>query len=241
MNKRIEAARDARQLVQHNPTAVLSTLSYKLQGFPFGSVSPIMLSSDGDILFYVSDIAQHARNLTHDNRLSVTLFEPASDGDQNTHGRVTLSGKASIVEDAEQTGLAERYFRFFPDALSYRQAHDFRFWRMPVDHIRYIGGFGEIFWLQPDEWYLDAPQWSLQDEESMIEHMNSDHSDACQLILAHQFQSSAGKVAMVSVFPDGVHFLADERRFFVPFSHLCTTSTDVRKEMVRLTQAARAA
>lgn len=63
MNERIKAAREARLLALRNPTAVLSTVSKKLQGMPFGSVSPIMLTDTGQVIFYVSDIAQHARNL----------------------------------------------------------------------------------------------------------------------------------------------------------------------------------
>lgn len=94
MQERINAAKAARQLALQCQSAVFSTLSHKLQGAPFCSVSTVMLTDTGDVIFYVSDIAQHARNLEHDNRLSITLYHQASAGDQNTEARLTLNGHA---------------------------------------------------------------------------------------------------------------------------------------------------
>ena len=39
-----------------------------------------------------------------------------------------------------------RYERFFPDSLMYREFNDFNCWLLEVKHIRYIGGFGNMFW-----------------------------------------------------------------------------------------------
>jgi len=239
MNERITAAREARELAQRNDTAVLSTISKKLMGYPFGSVSPFMLSAEGQVIFYVSDIAQHARNLSVDNRLSITVFDAAEKGDQNTHGRLTLTGNARFLVDES---LEELYFQRFPDALSYRNAHDFKFWQMDVEHIRYIGGFGKIFWINPGEWLLPQPEWDSEEALKMIQHMNDDHADACGFILCHQkaeFRHYAGAVKMTSVYPDGFHLMADERSIFIPFEVDCATSGEVRKQLVKMTHAAR--
>ncbi|WP_322406690.1 DUF2470 domain-containing protein [Idiomarina sp. PL1-037] len=239
MNERIKAAREARLLAQNKDTAVLSTISKKLQGYPFGSVSPFMLSAEGQVVFYVSDIAQHARNLSVDSRLSVTVFDAVESGDQNTHGRLTLTGNARPLGDKS---LGELYFRRFPSALSYRNAHDFKFWQMDVEHVRYIGGFGKIFWINPAEWLLPEPQWHTVDALQMIQHMNDDHADACGLILRHQkaeFRNSAGTVEMSSIYPDGFHLIADEHSIFIPFETDCATAGEIRKQLVKMTHDAR--
>ncbi|MDF2180147.1 DUF2470 domain-containing protein [Aliiglaciecola sp. CAU 1673] len=240
MQERLEAANQARLLVQQCHTAVFSTLSVKLQGHPFGSVSPAMLTDSGNMVFYVSDIAQHARNLQQDPRLSLTLFQQAEQGDQNEQGRVTLSGKASPLSDEQSAGYAERYFRLFPDALRYRQAHDFRFWQLEVTDVRYIGGFGKIFWLTQEEWQRPLPQWSVAQESSMVEHMNADHADACQLIVADHL-GLHGQPVMASVYPDGCHYRLNQKSVFVPWNQPCYSAQEVRQALVAMTNKARAA
>ena len=247
MNERQQAAQQARALAQRNSTAVLSTLSKKLGGMPFGSVSPVMLTDEGHIVFYVSDIAQHARNLSQDNRLSVTLYDSTDKGDQNTQGRLTLSGHAQVIDNND---LAERYYQRFPSAEGYKKAHDFKFWQLNVEHIRFIGGFGEIFWLEPNEWLVSAPEWDHKAALGMITHMNEDHADACALILQQQLNQhahekdrafEAGSVTMRSVYPDGFHLSYDERSFFIPFEAIATNGQQVRQQLVKMTHQARAA
>ncbi|GGD59525.1 HugZ family pyridoxamine 5'-phosphate oxidase [Lacimicrobium alkaliphilum] len=240
MNERTEAANEARLLAQQCQTAVFSTISVKLQGHPFGSVSPVMLADDGNMVFYVSDIAQHARNLDQDPRLSLTLYHQASHGDQNEQGRLTLSGLAHPLTDVQSAAYAPRYFRLFPEAQRYEKAHDFRFWLLKVKDVRFIGGFGKIFWLKQSEWQRLAPQWSAEQESDMVRHMNADHSDACQLILADHFLQQ-GQPTMLSVYADGCHFMLDGKRYFVPFTTPCHTSQEVRQALVAMTNKARAA
>lgn len=240
MQERLDAAKAARRLALQCQTATFSTLSHKLQGAPFGSVSTVMLTDEGDVVFYVSDIAQHARNLQHDNRLSITLYHQASAGDQNTEARLTLNGQAQKLNSEQAAEYAARYFRLFPAAEAYKQAHDFYFWKMPVAHIRFIGGFGEIFWLTEQEWQQPAPAWQAKDELTMVAHMNDDHADACALITALHSQLP-GSATMLTVYPEGGHFRQAERIYFVPFATPCATAQDVRKALVQLTQQARQA
>lgn len=238
MQERVNAAKAARLLALDCQTAVLSTLSYKLQGAPFGSVSTVMLADNGDVIFYVSDIAQHARNLQHDNRLSITLYHQSGAGDQNTEARLTLNGNAIKLDATAAQPYQDRYFRLFPAALAYQHTHDFYFWKMPVEHIRFIGGFGEIFWLTPEEWYSPEPAWQHHDETRMITHMNDDHADACAVILQAQHQISS-PTTMVTIYPEGGHFIADKQLYFVPFTEPVFDAQAVRKALVQLTHQAR--
>ncbi len=54
-----------------------------------------------------------------------------------------------------------------------------------------------------------------------------------------EFRNYAGNVKMSSIYPDGFHLIADERSIFIPFETDCVTSGEVRKQLVKMTHAAR--
>lgn len=238
---REQAFREALALVRRSNVCVISTLSKNLQGYPFGSVSPFMTDTQGRLIFYIADIAQHSRNLTQDTRVCATVFDAAHQGDQNEHGRVTVVGDATPIPDDEHEAELARYIRMYPEAETYTQAHDFQLWRMEVKRVRYIGGFGRIFWIEADEWKQESPEWSIEDETRMVEHMNEDHSDANQLIFQSAFNQPGKDVVMTTIVKDGCYFRSDDKNYFVPFANDCHTSQEVRKALVDMTKAAREA
>ncbi|CAH9050392.1 hypothetical protein PSECIP111854_00521 [Pseudoalteromonas sp. CIP111854] len=236
---REQAAFEARTLVRQSNVCVISTISKNLAGYPFGSVSPFMSDNEGRLVFYIAGIAQHSRNLSEDSKVCATVFDAAEQGDQNAHARVTIVGDATLVPEDECEALLARYERQYPEAVSYRQAHDFALWRMDVKRVRYIGGFGHIFWIEKDEWQQAQPQWDLNDEANMVEHMNQDHSDANRLILKLTHNIEAQDVTMTTILTDGCYLRANEKNHYVQFEKHCLDATSVRKELVRLTKAAR--
>ena len=236
---REQAAFEARTLVRQSNVCVISTISKNLQGYPFGSVSPFMTDNQGRLIFYIAGIAQHSRNLTENSKLCATVFDAAEEGDQNAHARVTVVGDAAPVPDKEADELLVRYERQYPEAIAYREAHDFKLWRMEVKRVRYIGGFGQIFWIEQEEWHSQEPEWTLEDEARMVEHMNEDHADANSLMLESIPHIKADEVTMTTIVPDGCYLRANDKNYFVQFEKLCHDSMSVRKELVRLTKAAR--
>ncbi|MGY8876872.1 MAG: HugZ family pyridoxamine 5'-phosphate oxidase [Pseudoalteromonas sp.] len=153
---REQALNDARTLVYKTNAGVMSTISNNLRGYPFGSVTPYMCDEQGRVYFFISDIAQHTKNLKHDSRMSLTVYDAADYGDQNEHGRVTLVGDGSIVPSEQAHTLLNNYIALYPEAASYRNAHDFQLWQLDVVRVRYIGGFGKIFWLLPTGFYIQS-------------------------------------------------------------------------------------
>ncbi|WP_440056888.1 HugZ family protein (plasmid) [Pseudoalteromonas sp. T1lg65] len=236
---REQAAFEARTLVRQSNVCVISTISKNLAGYPFGSVSPFMSDNQGRLVFYIAGIAQHSRNLSEDSKMCATVFNAAEQGDQNAHARVTVVGDASPVPAEEHEALLARYERQYPEAVSYRQAHDFQLWRMEVKRVRYIGGFGHIFWIEKDEWQQAEPEWDLDAEAHMVKHMNDDHSDANRLILKLIHNISAEQVEMTTIVSDGCYLRANEKNYYIQFENVCLDSMSVRKELVRLTKAAR--
>ena len=238
---RIQALTDARLLVRQSESGVISTLSHTLRGYPFGSVSPFISCSEGKLYFYISDIAQHAKNLRKDSRMSLTVFDQALQGDQNAHGRVTLVGDASPVSGDISVPVLNNYILRFPEAESYQQAHDFNIWQMDIVRVRYIGGFGKIFWLEQDEWLSDAAPWDTAAASHMINHMNEDHQDAMGLILSRHHHIEDNAPVMSGIVTDGFYMQSGGNNYFVAFDNICTQASDVRTELVKLTRLAREA
>jgi putative heme iron utilization protein len=55
--------------------------------------------------------------------------------------------------------------------------HDFGFYRLELVRARFIGGFGQIFWLTPEE-LCERNPFSPAEEARIVEHMNKDHAGA---------------------------------------------------------------
>ena len=231
-----DIAFQAKQLSRTHHSGVLGTHSTSMPGYPFGSVVPYLLTPAGDAIIYISDIALHTRNIKANDKVSLTIFDAGED-DSQANGRVTIMGSAEL---AKQNDVKAQYFRLFPQAKKYEQTHDFNFYAIRTERVRFIGGFGKIHWVDKVYWSVEAQDWHGA-PASMINHMNEDHQDAMQLILQHKKGVNVEEPIMHSVFPEGMHCGTEKQTWFVPFEALCVSSTDVRKALVKLTNDAREA
>ena len=228
---------NARALLRQQHSGVLSTLSLSLKGYPFGSVTPYWMTEQGSLVLYASDIAQHSRNMQADAKVSLCVFDGAQD-DSQANARVTVLGEAALL--GKTCDEAQAYFQLYPQAEAYKQAHDFQFYRITPSRVRYIGGFGEIYWFKAEDWQYPTPAWQAQ-AGGMITHMHDDHADALALMLNLQHQQSAntGEVQMLNVLAEGFHVRYRDKTFFIRFDSACLTANSIRPAMVSLTQAAR--
>lgn len=228
---------DAKTLVRQQHSGVLSTHSQSVEGYPFGSIVPYFMTAEGNLIIYISQIAQHTRNIKGNHKVSMTVFDNLAD-DSQASGRVTLLGDAKLINcDSVQ----EQYFALFPQAKTYQQTHDFMFFEVSIQRVRYIGGFGKIHWINKEDWLLDETisDWHKV-SKGIVEHMNDDHQDAMQLILADQFDAESEQVTMLSAFCEGVHMSNGSSIYYLPFSHCCVASNEVREQLVSFTHSARA-
>lgn len=230
----------ARLLARSQHTGVLSTHSKALGGYPFGSVTPFMMTDNGNIIIYASDIAQHSRNMKENCRVSLCVYDAKQD-DSQASARITFIADASWenVSELEQ----QRYFELFPQARAYVEAHDFRFYLLDVNKIRYIGGFGEIYWFSIEEWSQGLASVA-ESQRGIIEHMHEDHLDALQMIAQNRMPSTViESVSMLSVFPEGFHVevtvKGDKQCSFIPFKRAIGDDYPPRMAMVDLTKEAR--
>ncbi|MEM7360864.1 MAG: DUF2470 domain-containing protein [Pseudomonadota bacterium] len=245
MNKQ-KSIKNARTLLRSSELGVLSTHSKANEGFPFGSVSTYMSTMQGDAIFYISDLAQHTKNILHDPKMCLTVFqgadgESASDEDPNAGARLSLLGSAALLPEAELEETAERFFQLYPQSRSYQKTHDFAFYKLTTERARFIGGFGDIHWISQAEWALETPEW-LDNEQAMIQHMNEDHMDAMQLMVNHHFGIETEQIEMLQMNPDGCFLKPDQcKPVYIPFDELAHTGTEARARLVKLTHEARAA
>jgi len=229
-------AREARRLYAENLQGILSTLSQELAGYPFGSVATFTPDRQGRPLIFISDLAQHTRNIKADARVSLTLIEAGDD--IQASGRLTLVGDAKPVPEEEGEAVAARYFRRFPQATAYRQAHDFHFYRIELVLLRYIGGFGRIHWLAPQALCLPNP-FAEAVEARMIAHMNADHGDAlrnyCRL---YGVEPGEATPRLAGIDGEGFDLMLGSRLLRIDFETPVATAEEVRAAMVALARRA---
>jgi putative heme iron utilization protein len=168
-NSKTASAREARQLLRAHRYGALCTLSKKFDGHPFGSITPYLVDHDGSLLILISTLAEHTKNIQNDSRVSLITHNQESTHIQ-TQGRVTVLGAATIETERETTG--KRYLRYFPEAQSYFEMHDFSFYRIVPQTIRFIGGFGNIQWVK-DADYVVANYPLIAQEEDFLAEINA--------------------------------------------------------------------
>jgi putative heme iron utilization protein len=228
-----EKARTARRLLHRESVGVLGTHSVDVAGYPFGSIAPYALDYDGEPVMLISDIAQHTRNIKRDARVSLTVFERLA-ADPQSAGRLTWIGDATPV-DRSEGAIRDRYLRYFPSSASYFEMHDFSFYRIRLKRARFIGGFGQIFWIEPGD--MLAPNPFRESEDGIVEHMNDDHQKA----LAHYCSALAGieprAVAMTGIDGEGFDMLADGRKVRVDLDAPIRTPEEARAALVRLAKS----
>ncbi len=193
-------AERARTLIERGQTGMLSTLSRRHPGHPFGSLMPYAPDESGRPLFLVSTLAMHTQNLEGDARTSLFVAEPSGAEDPLAMARVTLMGDARRVAPADVKGARAAYLARHPNASVWVDFEDFGLWRLEVRDIYFVGGFGAMDWLRVPEYAAARPDPLADAAAGILEHMNRDHSDAL-LTMARVFgrEEEAEEVRMVTV------------------------------------------
>jgi len=231
-----QTAADARKFLYATHSGVLSTISARLDGYPFGSIAPFVLDHDGNPLVLISTIAEHTKNIQADPRVSLIAFDPASQ-DMQAGARLTLVGDAAIAP--KNNSLRARYLRYFPQAESYFDMHDFQFYHIAVKQARYIGGFGKIHWIPGQE--LRPPANHLAEQEAAIlDHMNADHTENLRAYCHHVHGEDVETVAMTGIDTDGFDVTADGCLLRFSFETPVTNAQEARVALVALAKECRA-
>ena len=233
MTYKQQSGKAARSLMMSEYQGVLSTLSVEAQGYPFGSVTPYCFDRRGRPVILISRIAQHTKNILADPKVSLIVMERDVD-DIQANGRVTYLGEAKQLS-GDDTDTMERYYRFFPDARDYHKTHDFDFYRLEFYRVRFIGGFGKIYWVERKAFLKESP-FSPDEETRAIDHMNRDHADAIKHY-CHLGSIPVGEdehPVMVGMDSEGFNLLVGKRIHRFGFAEPVGTMDELRSELVRL-------
>ena len=225
---------EARRFTRGQHSGVLSTISKRIEGFPFGSVAPFILDHAGRPAILISTLAEHTKNIDADPRVSL-IVQPYSP-DMQVTGRVTLLGRAERLADKSELG--PRYLRFHPQAADYFAMHDFSFYRIEPVRLRWIGGFGRIHWVEPAD-YLAAPGTLAEQEAGILEHMNADHAENLRAYCRHVHGLETTGADMIGIDPDGFDVRADGQRLRFDFDAPVSDAQGARAALVDLARAAR--
>lgn len=142
----------ARKLIGVRKVGALSTISRERPGYPFGSVVSYAADPQGRPLFLLSGLAVHSRNLAADAKASLLVVEPETETDPLASARVTVMGEVRPVPEADSAAASKLYLERHPEAAEYLQFGDFVFYRLNVNEVYYIAGFGEMGWVAAEDY-----------------------------------------------------------------------------------------
>ena len=227
-----DRAAQARCVLRRHLHGVLSTLSRRCGGAPFGSLTPFVLDAACRPVILVSSLAEHTRNLQADARCSL-LAHPCVP-DAQAAARVTVVGRAHRLPDKQAPG--PRYLRYFPQAQGHYALADFEFYVIEPQSLRYIGGFGSIHWLSAED--FAPPANSLQDvEESILDAMNRDHPQRLRDWCARLHGVRPRQVCMVGVDVDGCDLRADQQLLRLDFAEPAPHPQALQQALAELDRA----
>ena len=234
MNNAASTARHARCYLRARHHGVLSTLSQRIAGHPYGSVVPFVLDHEARPIILVSRLAEHTRNLEADARASLVVRD---DGDEVLAGaRLTLIGNAARIEC--DPALRARFLRYQPQARQLLGLGDFSYWRITPLTLRFIAGFGAIRWISAAE--FAPPKHALAEVEAdIIAHMNAGHADTLRACCRGVLGRDVSEAVMLGVDCDGFDVRADGVRLRFDFPEAAPDAESAQRAVVETGRDAR--
>lgn len=146
-----EKSEAARALADRCLYATLATNSVRHAGWPYASVLPYANDAEGRPIFVISNLAVHTKNLKQDGRASVLITEPTG-GSPLEAARVNLMGTITELPAEEQDAAVQAFVAKHEDAAEWAAFGDFSAFRMDVSDVYYVGGFGAMGWVSPNDY-----------------------------------------------------------------------------------------
>jgi heme iron utilization protein len=232
-------AERARTLCAAKATGALATLTD--DGYPYGSYVTFALEGS-DPVFLVSTLAAHTQNLEKDARASLLVHEDGAP-DPLANARATLVGRCTRLTDS--AGAKDAFLARHPGAAYYADFNDFGFYRLAVESVRYIGGYGRMSWVEADAWRQADVDPLYPAAPGILAHMNDDHADALVAYARAFTRATAAEEATMTAidrygFEMSVATAAGRRPARIAFPAPLGAAGEARKALVDLLGVARA-
>ena len=234
-------AERVRTLLAAEHLGTLATQSHKHPGFPFASVMPYALDDAGAPFFLISSMAVHTQNVIADPHASLLVMQSGGDADPLGAPRATLLGPVTRIDSSD--ALRAAYLERHPTSRYWIDFDDFSFFRLDVQDVYFVGGFGVMGWVPATD-YTAAERDPLMDHAAgILGHMNADHAGALRAIAKHYAGLDAEEATMVSVDRLGFTIRARTKEGMkgarIAFPEEVRTREDARRVLVAMTQASR--
>lgn len=225
-----------RRLLRRASTASLAT-SMASDDQPYASLVLMATDPTGQPLLLLSDLAVHSKNIAKNPHISLLITEEAGNRDPLTLSRASMEGVLDIIED---DGLKARYLRRFPSAHDFADFPDFKLYRMKVSRAHLVAGFGDIHWLDGEKFLIDPGFLASDDAEAdIIDHMNTDHSDAVQELVAATKGTAAEGWEISGIDVEGMDLRQGWQYERILFPSPVVSAEDARRGIIKLLQNAR--
>ena len=237
MTADFDPKRAAKRLIREARSGALATLLPG--GAPYASLVSVAALMDGTPVTLLSRLARHTQNIAADPRVSLMVDERRP-GEPLALGRVSLVGRILPTDDE---AARRRFLARHPEAEGYAGFLDFAFFRIEVESAHLVAGFGRIVDLTPADLRTDVSGAAAlaEAEAGAIAHMNEDHLDALALYATKLLGAPPGEWRIVSLDPEGCELRLGDAIRRLEFPAPVTDGEGLRKTLVALAQAARAA
>ncbi|MBT3332997.1 MAG: heme iron utilization protein [Rhodospirillaceae bacterium] len=171
----------ARHLMRSQDWGTLAT-AMPMDGHPYASLVLVAADYDASPILLMSDLAEHAKNIAADDRVSLLFDGTRGLPSPLTGARLSVQGRARRNNDDR---LRRRFLARHEDAQGYADFGDFAFYQLVVERGHLVAGFGKIEWLDRDDLLFSAGNGADLNEmdkweAGAVTHMNADHKDSIQ-------------------------------------------------------------
>lgn len=230
-----EAVRVARDVLHTSRTAALATLD-PVSGYPYTTATNIGIEPDGTPFFFAAGLTLHARNMEADPRISLTLA-PFGKGDALTLPRLTLVGKAELIDPAEVPLARQRYIARYPKAKLYLSLPDTRLYRLRTEGVQINGGPARnASNITPADLRteLSGAAELMAVAQSEATRLNAIKGEAARLaVLAG---AKAGRWTITSIDPDGIDLASASDLARLWFAGRVTTLSELEQRIAPIAE-----
>lgn len=200
-------------------------------GAPYTSL--VLASTDhaSAPIMLLSGLSDHTRNIAADGRVSL-LYDGTSGREDPLIGpRVSLLGHAERLKQraSETVRLRERLLARHPGANVYAGFADFALYRVRVERVHLVAGFGDARWMAADRLLFDITGSTrlAEEEATLLAALNASGSAA-------GLPAAGAGWSIVGIDPEGIDLRSGSALMRLRFERPVADADGVRQAITRL-------
>jgi heme iron utilization protein len=233
----IEEVRDmalcGRRLLRRCGRAALAT---SLLGAPYASLVLCAVDGDASPLLFLSDLAQHSRNIAFDPRISL-LFDGAAGARESLSGpRLSLLGRVEANADRR---LLHRFIARHPASEVQAGFADFKLYRVAVERGHLVAGFGRIAWIDGSDLLFRRDGGAVvAAEPAILAELNGGLSETLARAVARRLGRQGADWRACGCDPEGLDLRRGDSLARLDFAAPIATAAEVPRALAALARPA---